>query len=213
MFTKSLLVTACVLTATLSGCASGNVSFHPRTPFIQSEYLKYQTPGTSTVSGTVSFEPYRNPNSDYKTFDIVQKVFLLPATSYEDAAFKQAYTYNYNIEPADPRRAQYVRRSTSNELGHFEFKNVPAGDYYIIRVAEKSVDYKSERGFEIGATLITVLPRQNLIGQTFQWAHNDQAGQNASIFCEGIDPSILTMRNPMTALCAGQLALEHSKAP
>lgn len=200
------LFTVCALANILLGCAStGPVPFHARTPFIESEYLKYQEPGTSTVEGTVSFEPFKNPKSNYKTFDVIQKVFLVPATSYEDEAAIQAYKYNYNIEPADPRRAQYVRRSLASDAGKFEFKNVPAGDYYIVRVAEKSVDYKSDRGFQIGVERITVVAQQNLIGLDLHWAHNNQSGQNASVFCEGIDPAILTRRNPMTALCAHQL--------
>ncbi len=35
------------------------------------------------------------------------------------------------IAPADPRVWRYNRKTVGDGTGHFEFRNLPAGDYYV----------------------------------------------------------------------------------
>jgi hypothetical protein len=200
---KNLLTAFAILASALAmtGCA-GTPKAHPRTPFIEAEYQKYAQPGNSTVAGMVSFAPFRNPTASYTTSNLIQKVYLVPATTHEDIAVTTGYQYNYNVAPADPRRAAYLRNTVADTEGRFSFSKVPAGGYYIVRVAEYNVNYDSSRRFKIGAEKIAVAEGKDLIDLNLQWAHNDQAGQNASILCDAIDPGTIKASNPMTAVCA-----------
>ena len=185
----------------LTGCAGGAPKAYPRAAFDQAEYQKYAQPGTSTVFGVVSFVPYNNPSASYKTSDVIQKVYLVPATAHEDAAVTTGYRYNYNVALADPRRAAYLRSTVANADGRFSFTKVPAGDYYIVRLAAFSVDFDSTKRFKFGAERIAIAQGQDL-DLKLEWAHDDRSGQNASILCEALDPGIVKASNPMTAVCA-----------
>lgn len=202
MIKKLIFSIAVAAMAVLTGCA-GAPKAYPREPFNQAEYKRYEQPGNSTVAGVVSFAPYQNPGASYKTSNVLQKVYLVPATSHESVAVTTGYQYNYNVAAADPRRAAYLRSTVANTDGRFSFAQVPAGDYYIVRVAEYSVSYDSARRFKMGAEKISVSQGQDL-DLKLQWAHNDPSGQNASILCEAVDPKIAKASNPMTAVCASR---------
>ncbi len=59
-------------------------------------------------------------------------VFLEPATKYAKDYYKGQGLNPYPLSAADTRAAAYSRTTTADAEGRFEFKDVPAGDYFLV---------------------------------------------------------------------------------
>lgn len=156
---------AVAATAVLYGCASAP-NQHARIPFPVEEYAAYKATGDSTVSGDAVIERYNEVVT--KPRNPVHRFFLLPATSYSQQAVDIAFNPCYRIAPPDPRQEQYVRRlppmSNGTFEAKFEFKNVPAGEYYAVDQLLYEVSGSSPDGIghRVRYQKITVTEHQNL---------------------------------------------------
>ncbi len=59
------------------------------------------------------------------------EVFLNPVTSYSKQWYHESYLRNAPMAEADLRLSDYVVSTQADAEGKFEFKNVPAGEYYL----------------------------------------------------------------------------------
>jgi hypothetical protein len=166
MLSKSLvkLPLALAVVAVMAGCASGP-TLHKRMPFPVEEYAGYAATGDSTVSGTATIERYNvevtNPRNP------VHEFMLLPITSYSLQALDIAWVPCFGLEPPDPRQEQYVRRippiANGSFVVDFEFKNVPAGKYFVVDRVTYDVSGASPTGKSFRARIakVTVEPHKD----------------------------------------------------
>lgn len=89
--------------------------------------------GSATITGSAFL---KTKGGDVKV-GAGDKVELIPAAPYTRERFEfvtqSAYTH---IEPRDPRLAKYVRSTIADAQGNFEFRNIPAGEYFIACLIE-----------------------------------------------------------------------------
>jgi len=113
-----------------------------RVTFNPDEFQALPTSGTASITG----EAFIIDVSGKKHFPINAKARLNPKTSYSKQWYEVNYLNRYNIGAADPRYLKYVRKTDIGEDGHFSFKNIPAGDYYISAPIFWMKEYKLEDG-------------------------------------------------------------------
>lgn len=157
------LMAVLTMSSAIFGCAS-TPRYHERIPFPVGEYSQFKASGTSTVQGdAVMDKSGRDPSKPVHHF------YLLPVTSYSLQAEKIAYEQCRNLEPADPRQEQYVRRlepiSNGSFDAKFEFKNVPAGNYYVIDSVTFAMGGNAiDEGHFVRFKKISVIDHENVIG-------------------------------------------------
>lgn len=117
-----------LLTVFLTACSS--VKSVQRIPFPENEYAQLIKEGRSTVKGQIFM---KTVGGDVK-YGAGEEVFLNPVTSYS----KQWYEVNYlgrkplSPKESDSRLKDYMKIKQTNGSGQFEFKNIPAGEYYVV---------------------------------------------------------------------------------
>lgn len=150
---KMLMVTMVVLVGLLSGCiySAPNVQYIQRIPFPEEEYSKLPKMGTG--SATIKGQVFLLDKSGQRRYGSQPDVLLGPVlgttkrsdvllaavTSYS----KQIYDVMGNVEfstwtvsipkfsPGDLRCLAYQTFVIADEIGRFEFNNVPPGQYYL----------------------------------------------------------------------------------
>jgi hypothetical protein len=113
---------ALLTTALLSACAAHQV------PFNEADFARYGGSGTGTVDGQafrVTADNSRSVQDHHST------VKLIPANAYTDEIVQRKYANRVRLAHPDSRFAKYVRRVRADDNGHFVFRNVPAGEYYV----------------------------------------------------------------------------------
>lgn len=110
-------------------CAGGLARPIQRTAaFNNDEYLPYTKPGKSVITG----QAFATTKSGEIRYAAGREISLHPATSYAAEYFNiQVVRGAYMSEP-DPRFLQFEKKTISDATGNFEFKNLPAGKYYIV---------------------------------------------------------------------------------
>ena len=123
------VIQAAALTATLVGCATP-VPQEPiqRPPFPEQEYAALEKTGTAVVTGQAFLKTL---GGDVKTA-AGETVYLNPVTSYSTHAYTASVGTTRPMAQPDPRLFQYMKSVTADGTGRFAFKNVPAGDYYVV---------------------------------------------------------------------------------
>lgn len=112
----------------LIGCVSApKAPVKMVTPFIESDYACYLKPGTGSIYGeaflkTVGGEP---------KYGVGAPVLLFPGTAYY-AEYLRHLAEGRQVADLDPRCKKYVRRTTADAQGYFEFNNLPPGDYILL---------------------------------------------------------------------------------
>ena len=107
----------------LGGCAQDR-----QVPFDESAFVSYGKSGSSTIKGT-AYTVLRNGNERVAIHRAMIK--LVPANAYTDEIVTRRYFNRVKLKPADPAYAKYVRRTHPDDDGHFVFRNLPAGSYYV----------------------------------------------------------------------------------
>jgi hypothetical protein len=110
----------------LAGCVTLKPTVE-RIPFPENEYTQLQKEGTATVKGQAFL---KTMGGDVK-FAAGEEILLNPATSYSNQWYEEYYLKQNPISPGDPRQMEYVRKKIADGSGRFEFKNIPAGEYYV----------------------------------------------------------------------------------
>jgi len=108
---------------TLWGCAQDR-----QVPFDETAFAPYTHSGSATIKGT-AFTVLRNGNERTAVSNAVIK--LVPANAYTEELVTRRYYNRVKLKPADPQYAKYVRRTHPDDDGHFIFRNLPAGSYYV----------------------------------------------------------------------------------
>jgi hypothetical protein len=124
---KAFLIAATA--AAMSGCAMPAYTPPPqiqRPEFPEAEYAALPKNGTATVTGQAFL---KTRGGTVKT-GAGNKIFLEPATSYTTFEHDHRYSNGY-LTPTDPRSRQYIRDTIADASGHFTFKNIPNGSYYL----------------------------------------------------------------------------------
>lgn len=95
--------------------------------FVEAEYAPYAKPGTAQIDG----QAFIKTHSGEVKFAAANWVYLTPLTSYSAEWFRVRVLNNRRIEPPDARLEKYQRRTKADGEGRFQFKNLPAGEYYL----------------------------------------------------------------------------------
>ncbi|HVP56691.1 MAG TPA: hypothetical protein VMU02_01230 [bacterium] len=114
--------------AGVSACAPRTVTQVARIPFPQAEYDRLNVTGTAVITGQAFM---KTGGGEVKTA-AGHDVLLNPVTSYSNQWYEVAYIQHKPIAKADSTLSKYVLRQTADGDGHFTFRDVPAGDYYLV---------------------------------------------------------------------------------
>jgi len=135
---KKLIVTMVVLAGLcVAGCAVNQPI--QRVPYPVEEYARL--PKIGTGSATVRGQGFLKTMIGEVRYAAGNQVFLTPVTSYSTQWYDvtgnwqldyfHQYWPKFEPENSDPRIQDYKAVTTADGEGRFEFKNVPAGEYYL----------------------------------------------------------------------------------
>ena len=106
-----------------------NGKFMQRMDFPTDEYSHLKKIGKNTISGNIYLQ---SSITDQKVVGEKIKLYLNPVTSYSRQWYNQSYLGGYKMSPVDKRIYNYLKYTSSNKNGKFNFFGVPQGDYYLI---------------------------------------------------------------------------------
>ncbi len=107
-----------------------NRTFVQRIPFPESEYSSLEKTGNAVVKGKI----YAILPSGKRVYAKQTRLYLNPVTSYSTQWYKESYLGGAKMSKVDPRLFNYLKFTTSDNQGNFEFLNIPSGSYYLIGV-------------------------------------------------------------------------------
>jgi hypothetical protein len=107
----------------ITGCAIQQ----RRAVFNEEEYRAYAGKGSGTIVGQ-AFMVARNGDVKYGAG---RAVILSPVTSYSKEWYEEFVLKGRRLTEPDPRALKYIRITQADGEGRFEFKDVPAGSYFI----------------------------------------------------------------------------------
>ena len=131
---KRVVCTICLLMVGVilfvSGCME-SVQTVKRIPFPVEEYRELPKMGTGTA--TVRGQAFLKTRGGDVKYAAGNEILLFPVTSYSDQWYRVLLEFPTKIldKTSDPRYSKYVTTMTGDGEGNFEFKNVPAGNYYL----------------------------------------------------------------------------------
>ena len=103
-----------------------------RIPFPEAEYKSLAKTGSATVTGHI----YLTTAGGSKVYGKQTRLYLNPVTSYSTQWYQKSYLGGAKMSKVDPRLFNYLKFTTSDSSGKFEFLNVPSGSYYLIGVVK-----------------------------------------------------------------------------
>ncbi len=103
-----------------------------RIPFPENEYKSLATTGSATVKGKI----FITTAGGNRVYGKNTRLYLNPVTSYSTQWFNESYLGGAKMSKVDPRLFNYLKFTTSDSNGNFEFLNVPSGSYYLIGVVK-----------------------------------------------------------------------------
>jgi len=103
-----------------------------RMPFPVAEYSSLPRTGSGRVQGTI----YLVGPSGNKIYGKQTRLYLNPVTSYSTQWYNKSYLGGAKMSKVDSRLFNYLKFTTSDSNGKFEFLNVPSGSYYLIGVVK-----------------------------------------------------------------------------
>ena len=109
-----------------------NKTIVQRIPFPEAEYQSLAKTGSGTVTGHI----YLVTKDGTKIYGKETRLYLNPETSYSTQWYKESYLGGAKMSKVDPRLYNYLKFTTSDKNGKFEFLNVPSGSYYLIGVVK-----------------------------------------------------------------------------
>ena len=116
----------CIACLLLAGCAQ---HYKMQTPFVESEYQKFQQKGESIVKGQVFLKTVGGE----VRYGAGAGVILAPRTAYttEMANSLMSIGPDGSIDNASMQLIKYCKTTKADAEGRFEIKDVPNGEYYI----------------------------------------------------------------------------------
>jgi hypothetical protein len=119
----SRLLAVCAAALFLGACAAAH-----RVEFKEDDFRAYLDSGSGTINGK-AFRVRSDSSTVTETSGTI--VRLIPATAYTDEIARRRYANHERLARPDPRLARYVRKTQTDDHGHFEFTHVPPGAYYV----------------------------------------------------------------------------------
>ncbi len=107
-----------------------NKTFVQRIPFPEDEYNALEKSGNAIVKGKI----YALLPNGKRVYAKQTRLYLNPVTSYSTQWYKESYLGGAKMSKVDPRLFNYLKFTTSDNNGNFEFLNIPNGSYYLIGV-------------------------------------------------------------------------------
>lgn len=99
-----------------------------RNAFPVSEYYALPKIGKGTIKGKIYLSnAYGNHIVGAET-----RLYLNPVTSYSTQWYKKGYLAGHKMEKADTRLFNYLKFTSADSAGSFDFYGVPNGSYYLI---------------------------------------------------------------------------------
>lgn len=121
-----VLVVMLVLLGFTTACSTGKEATK-RVSFPEAEYAQLSNTGKGVVTAQVFIKT--------KAGEILtkagNKVILNPVTSYSSQWYDTARR-KQPLEDPDPRLLQHVREGITDRSGQVVFRNIPAGEYYLV---------------------------------------------------------------------------------
>lgn len=123
---RGLVILISIPVMMVAGCQT--IEPIERISFPEPEYTALPTTGTARIQGQAFL---KTVGGDVKTA-AGNAVYLNPVTSYSEQWYA-SYVTNRPLDPADPdpRLKEYLRETTADGEGRFEFTDVPAGEYFV----------------------------------------------------------------------------------
>jgi len=113
----------------IMSCAGGLARPIQRTAvFNDDEYLPYSKPGKAVITG----QAFANTRSGEIRYASGRNISLHPATSYATEYYNLQVVQGKWLSNPDQRFITFEKKTTSDATGNFEFKNLPAGKYYVV---------------------------------------------------------------------------------
>ena len=124
-----------------------NKTFVQRIAFPESEYNSLSKTGKAIVKGRI----YITTSGGMKVYGKQTRLYLNPVTSYSTQWYKKSYLGGAKMSKVDSRLFNYLKFTTSDSNGNFEFLDVPSGSYYLIGVVKcgKQCGYSSVKNIRI----------------------------------------------------------------
>jgi len=118
-----------------------------RVPFPEDEYKNLKKRGSITVKGNI----YLRTTSGSIIYGKHTRLYLNPVTSYSTQWYEKSYLGGAKMSKVDTRLFNYLKFTTSNSSGRFEFLNVPSGNYYLIGVVKCGIQcgYTTQKSIRI----------------------------------------------------------------
>ena len=60
-----------------------------------------------------------------------EDIALLPANAYTEESIQRKYIKGEKLADGDPHEAQYLRDGQTDDQGHFAFRDIPPGNYFV----------------------------------------------------------------------------------
>lgn len=98
-----------------------------RAPFVEREFAPYRGKGTSAIAG----QAFLKTRGGEVKFGAGNEVVLVPVTGYTQEMTRMMKAHIPVTHERDPRYAAYRRTTRADGNGNFEFKDIPAGRYYV----------------------------------------------------------------------------------
>jgi len=114
-----------ILATLLVGCVA-TIPQKRSATFNPAEYEPYLKKGSAIITGQ-AFMKTRGGDVKYGAGNLV---YLSPRTTYSDEFYQRVILQGGNLQKADDRVMLYIRTTQADGSGSFEFKDVPAGEYY-----------------------------------------------------------------------------------
>jgi len=109
-----------------------NKTIVQRIPFPEDEYNSLPTSGNASVKGKI----YLITAGGNKIYGKHTRLYLNPVTSYSTQWYQKSYLGGAKMSKVDSRLYKYLKFTTSDSNGNFEFLNIPNGSYYLIGVVK-----------------------------------------------------------------------------
>jgi hypothetical protein len=112
----------------ICGCAARTPAIQVNTPFTEDDYINYAKDGTGSIKG----QAFLKTRAGDVKYGAGTTVYLIPITSYTkdlmNKAIEKGGGFTTNM---DYRLNKYIKTTTADGEGRFEFKKLPPGDYYV----------------------------------------------------------------------------------
>ena len=95
--------------------------------FRDEDFAPYAGIGNSSIRG----QAFLKTRTGEVKLGAGNEVFLCPVTAYSTEYFRRMIVANVRLLPPDERIIKYFKATVADSSGNFEFKGLPAGEYYL----------------------------------------------------------------------------------